>query len=226
MNDDLDEKLKARHAVHVADLELVLAPARLPAVPVGPPAPRGRVSSLARLGVAVAAVAVIGGTSVTPMAMNSLPVMSAPELELVRPSEVPPSSAVLDRTTRHSELAETRPSAPMTGSPGAEMVGRELVVVWFRPDSEEVEDADLAVLREFMKHLEDDDRVVVLGHTARLGAEDSAVRLSQLRADSVRTVLVNAGLSPARVTAVGVGYAQAAAAFDPRDRRVTVERLT
>jgi len=50
-----------------------------------------------------------------------------------------------------------------------------------------------------------DRTVVIEGHTDDVGSEDSNVNLSQRRADSVRTYLVNQGVVSSRVTTLGRG---------------------
>ena len=70
--------------------------------------------------------------------------------------------------------------------------------------------------------------VVVKGHTDSQGGGQYNLRLSQDRADHVRAVLVAEGVSPSRVSAIGVGEAFPVASNDTaagrqQNRRVEVE---
>ncbi|HKC49470.1 MAG TPA: OmpA family protein [Myxococcota bacterium] len=49
------------------------------------------------------------------------------------------------------------------------------------------------------------ERIIVKGHTDSQGDERANQRLSEDRADSVRNMLIAEGVSPARITAVGLG---------------------
>jgi outer membrane protein OmpA-like peptidoglycan-associated protein len=51
-------------------------------------------------------------------------------------------------------------------------------------------------------------RIVVNGHTDNRGSEAYNMRLSQRRAESVRNALVQAGVEPSRIEAVGYGESQ------------------
>ncbi|KRG68768.1 OmpA family protein [Pseudoxanthomonas dokdonensis] len=51
-------------------------------------------------------------------------------------------------------------------------------------------------------------RVLVVGHTDRIGSSEANQRLSQQRADTVRQILINNGLAADRVLAVGKGEAE------------------
>jgi outer membrane protein OmpA-like peptidoglycan-associated protein len=58
---------------------------------------------------------------------------------------------------------------------------------------------------EVLQQQSDDKRIVVEGHTDSVGSDDANLRLSQSRADSVRTYLVSRGVKSDRITAVGKG---------------------
>lgn len=52
---------------------------------------------------------------------------------------------------------------------------------------------------------EPDKKIRIEGHTDAVGSEEANLQLSQRRAEAVRTALVELGLDPERVTAVGLG---------------------
>lgn len=72
------------------------------------------------------------------------------------------------------------------------------------------------------------DRVVAIeGHTDNVGTDSSNLRLSQGRADSVRSYLLNQGITSSRLTTVGLGEASPVAGNDTatgrqQNRRVEV----
>ena len=61
-------------------------------------------------------------------------------------------------------------------------------------------------LREWEKR--GDSRVNLVGHTDRLGSDEYNMRLSQRRAETVRTYLINRGVNAATLTATGAGELQ------------------
>lgn len=66
---------------------------------------------------------------------------------------------------------------------------------------------ELAIkLREWEKR--GDSRVSLIGHTDRLGSDEYNMRLSQRRAETVRTYLINRGVNAATLTAAGAGELQ------------------
>ncbi len=58
---------------------------------------------------------------------------------------------------------------------------------------------------EVLQQQSEDKRMVVEGHTDSTGADDKNMKLSQERADSVRSYLVSRGVKSDRITAVGKG---------------------
>lgn len=68
------------------------------------------------------------------------------------------------------------------------------------------------------------ESVQVLGHTDPMGARDLNLRLSQARAETVRNILVAAGLPAERITAKGLGDSQLVV-FDCANRRLNRPEL-
>lgn len=58
---------------------------------------------------------------------------------------------------------------------------------------------------EVLQQQSDDKKIVVEGHTDSVGSDDNNLKLSQKRAESVRTYLVSKGVQPDRISAVGKG---------------------
>lgn len=72
------------------------------------------------------------------------------------------------------------------------------------------------------------ERIIVKGHTDSQGDERSNQRLSEERADSVRNLLVAEGVTPSRITAVGLGAGMPVATNSTaegrqQNRRVEIE---
>ncbi len=80
----------------------------------------------------------------------------------------------------------------------------------FDSGSASLKSADIPELDDFVRTLLEDrhrGRVLVTGHTDRLGSDDMNLRLSRQRADTVRAYLLSRGLDPAQVVATGRGKA-------------------
>ncbi|MCZ7617888.1 MAG: OmpA family protein [Myxococcota bacterium] len=73
-----------------------------------------------------------------------------------------------------------------------------------------------------------ESNVVIRGHTDSTGSEAANLRLSEDRANNVRNYLVNGGVSPSRITAMGFGEqfpiaTNATEAGRQQNRRVEIE---
>ncbi len=73
-----------------------------------------------------------------------------------------------------------------------------------------------------------ESNVVIRGHTDSTGSESANLRLSEDRANNVRNYLVNGGVSPSRITAMGFGEqfplaTNATEAGRQQNRRVEIE---
>jgi outer membrane protein OmpA-like peptidoglycan-associated protein len=71
----------------------------------------------------------------------------------------------------------------------------------------------------------DDRSVTVEGHTDSRGSDENNMKLSQARADAVRTYLVSLGLKPDRIAAQGRGEAQPVASNDTPEGRANNRRV-
>ncbi|MGB2958010.1 MAG: OmpA family protein, partial [Bacteroidota bacterium] len=67
--------------------------------------------------------------------------------------------------------------------------------------------------------------VGIRGHTDNTGGRNTNMRLSQQRAESVRSYLVNRGIAPARVIARGMGPDYPIAPNTTRDGRAKNRRI-
>lgn len=76
-----------------------------------------------------------------------------------------------------------------------------------------------------LKQLDGSQTVVINGHTDSRGADDMNRRLSQARADAVRTYLVSQGVKANRLTAVGQGDSQPLATNDSAEGRANNRRV-
>ena len=70
-----------------------------------------------------------------------------------------------------------------------------------------------------------DQQITIEGHTDSQGKADYNLKLSQERADSVRTYLVNQGIAPDRINAVGRGQSEPIAPNDTASGRANNRRV-
>jgi outer membrane protein OmpA-like peptidoglycan-associated protein len=68
-------------------------------------------------------------------------------------------------------------------------------------------------------------KITVLGHTDSNGNDDSNLRLSQARAESVRSYLIERGIKPERIQAVGKGETAPVAPNDTAEGRANNRRV-
>jgi len=81
-------------------------------------------------------------------------------------------------------------------------------------------------LDEVAKALNDSDQQVTIeGHTDSNGNDDSNLRLSQARADSVRAYLIQQGVKAERIQAIGKGETQPIASNDTAEGRANNRRV-
>ncbi len=70
-----------------------------------------------------------------------------------------------------------------------------------------------------------DIRVLIEGHTDNVGNREANIRLSKQRADAVRAYFISKGISPSRLTTVGIGPDQPAASNDTAEGRTKNRRV-
>jgi outer membrane protein OmpA-like peptidoglycan-associated protein len=102
-------------------------------------------------------------------------------------------------------------------------------VLYFRFDSEELTDESRRVVQDVLTavKLRTDPEVVAIGHTDTTGTPVKNVELGLRRANTVRVLLVDAGLSAAAVAVRSHGEGAllvrtADGVFEPRNRRVEI----
>lgn len=78
---------------------------------------------------------------------------------------------------------------------------------------------------ESLKQVDSDQKLVVEGYTDSRGADDANMRLSQARADSVRTYLVSRGIKSDMITAVGKGEQSPVADNETAEGRASNRRV-
>ena len=77
---------------------------------------------------------------------------------------------------------------------------------------------ELEELISYLKH-KDDIKIEIAGHTDNVGKDADNLRLSQQRADAIRTYITKKGITPARVMAKGYGAAEPVADNDTDEGR-------
>ncbi|WP_338467929.1 OmpA family protein [Novosphingobium sp. ZN18A2] len=100
----------------------------------------------------------------------------------------------------------------------------------FAEGSAAIDPASLPLVREVAEALRpcSGSRILVSGHTDPVGNEDANLRLSQQRAEAVRSELVRLGLSPRQIVARGFGSSrplESTSPDDPANRRIEFEVL-
>ena len=76
-----------------------------------------------------------------------------------------------------------------------------------------------------LNETDESQKIVIEGHTDSNGNDDSNLRLSQQRADSVKSYLTSRGVKAERVQAVGKGEAQPVASNDTAEGRANNRRV-
>lgn len=138
---------------------------------------------------------------------------------VARPT-VAPMPGVAEKLEPQTSASPTKPDSSGQGfaaglDNGLSQVLEDLV---FPSGSSTLAEADYASLAALAAWMAADDarRVVLVGHTDASGALEGNIRLSLLRAESVRQRLINDyGITPNRIVAEGVGF------LSPRDSNLT-----
>ena len=99
--------------------------------------------------------------------------------------------------------------------------------VQFDFDKSDIRDVDVPVLEAAADYLKANENinVVVEGHTDSVGSDQYNQGLSERRADSVKSWLVDNGISASRMSTVGYGEAKPVATNDTKDGRALNRRV-
>lgn len=197
-----------------------LAPTAPPPAPTAPPA-----AATDDLTAAIArATARLDAARTEIARLEARPVQTAAPAEVTAPPAPPDARlrvAMADVAARHGALLSTTetdrgPGVVVAG--GAFATGASVLTAAARPAVQELAGILAAA---------GDAVVFVHGHTDSVGGEANNQRLSEERAETVRTLLVQAGLDPGRVIAIGFGEGRpiatnATAAGRALNRRVEI----
>ena len=83
----------------------------------------------------------------------------------------------------------------------------------------------LTRVASFLKQMQPDSNIEVEGHTDNVGKDETNMRLSQQRADSVKNFLIMRGISETRISAVGKGESEPMASNDSVEDRAVNRRV-
>ncbi|MEV6827387.1 OmpA family protein [Amycolatopsis sp. NPDC051102] len=201
MNDDeFDEMVREQHRLFTADISRIVERRPVPvhvsrrhrvtgvlSVLLGGPQPAWWVggartgAALVALGLAVVAFAVL---PVQPSRLSARPEVDAPS-----PSVIHPGGS----------------GCPCAVAPGPAKFG---FPVLFLPDSAELTPEARELIIASVHRIGPGDRVLVVGHTARIGEAESARSFSVRRARAVADLLVSLGVAEDRLTVRGAGFDQ------------------
>jgi outer membrane protein OmpA-like peptidoglycan-associated protein len=108
-------------------------------------------------------------------------------------------------------------------------IGKAMVLegITFKTGSAEVTKESEPALDKAYQTMKENPTIVVqiVGHTDNSGKRSSNLKLSQRRADSVRNYLVNKGIEPARISAVGKGPDQPIAPNNTKENKAKNRRI-
>jgi len=126
-------------------------------------------------------------------------------------------------TTQAGMQAAPTATPPAAGSRTSTLVARVL----FGTGKSALTPGAQAQLNEFVSamHDEPDTKAVITGHADSTGSADRNERLSEMRADAVKTFLVGHGVSPDRIETKGFGEAEPAASNDTTQGRANNRRV-
>jgi OmpA-OmpF porin, OOP family len=138
-----------------------------------------------------------------------------------------------DRVANLASTANNAASAALAnlrpGFTGNDLVGvLNQSIINFPTAGSEVPGPALALLHNaagFIKQLPPGTVLEIAGHTDNTGDPAANVKLSQERADSVRTALINAGVDPSKLVAKGYGGANPVASNDLLEGRFRNRRI-
>jgi len=138
----------------------------------------------------------------------------------VTTSRVKPPAKTLkedDVKKRFGEVLATLPPAPLH------------FTLYFRFDSEELTDESRKIVQDVLQSVKAQPvpDVIVIGHTDTTGSQTSNFELGMRRANAVRTLLIDAGLSASAIDARSHGELELLVptsndVFEPKNRRVEI----
>lgn len=142
-----------------------------------------------------------------------------------------PTKADTDGGTINDGAEITRGTNPL--NPNDDVVkieiGKAMVLegITFKTGSAEVTKESEPALDKAFKTMQENPTIIVqiVGHTDNTGKRSSNIKLSQRRAESVSKWLVNKGVEPARVSAIGKGPDQPIAPNNTADSRAKNRRI-
>ncbi|EOD65077.1 OmpA family protein [Amycolatopsis vancoresmycina] len=214
MNDDeFDKMVREQHRLFIADISRAVESRPVP-VHVPPRSrvlqdlsakPGGAQPGWWGIGVRIGATLVASGAAVVALIVS--PVQS-PQRD--GPAAAPPPSA----------LHPGSHGCPCAGTPGP---AKFSFPVLFRPDSAELTPEARDFVTRSISAIHPTDRIVVVGHTARIGDAESARAFSVRRAQAVADLLTSLGIAEDRLTVRGAGFDESPPGDDARSRRVEVD---
>ena len=121
------------------------------------------------------------------------------------------------RAANDKALSALRAIGTSGANPDAIVQAMNLAVINFSSGGAEIAPDSLEVIRtsaDAIKRAPAGSKVEIRGHTDNTGDPANSMRLSQMRADAVRSALVSDGVPPERLTARGYGDTQPRASND------------
>ncbi|MCC6145412.1 MAG: OmpA family protein [Candidatus Hydrogenedentes bacterium] len=145
--------------------------------------------------------------------------------ERIEELEVQPQTVVIQQPAPPVEAGQ--PAPPPQQEEHQALMVRVPSEILFEQDSSAISPHGQAKLQEVAQVLTEfpDSDVYVRGFTSSEGALDYNQKLSQQRAEAVRSTLVNYGISPVRLFAIGMGPADPIASNDTESGRAMNRRV-